>query len=102
MNVCSPMLHNISVYSGHVSEGFREQTPLTSVLIERWYMAPGVKRIDIMEKGVRGTLFIPPGTPASPGKHTPSSHLPLMILKYTGNSSDHFLFDYDVIKDRIL
>ncbi|XP_030295411.1 peroxisomal succinyl-coenzyme A thioesterase-like isoform X1 [Sparus aurata] len=67
MNVCSPMLHNISVYSGHVSEGFREQTPLTSVLVERWYMAPGVKRIDIMEKGVRGTLFIPPGPGPFPG-----------------------------------
>ncbi|KAM8739952.1 peroxisomal succinyl-coenzyme A thioesterase-like isoform 2-T3 [Acanthopagrus schlegelii] len=66
-NVCSPMLHNISVYSGHVTEGFREQTPLTSVLIERWYMAPGVKRIDVMERGVRGTLFIPPGPGPFPG-----------------------------------
>lgn len=62
MNVCSPLLFNISLYSGHLAEGFREQTPLASVLTERWYMAPGVQRISIKEKGVRGTLFIPPGT----------------------------------------
>ncbi len=66
MNVCSPMLVNVSVYSGHVAEGFRDQAPLASVVTERWYMAPGVQRIDIKEQGVRGTLFIPPGTPASP------------------------------------
>ncbi|KAM9334895.1 peroxisomal succinyl-coenzyme A thioesterase-like [Symphorus nematophorus] len=61
MNVCTPMLVNISVYGGFVSEGFMQQTPLASVLIERWYMGPGVQRFSIKEKGVRGTLFIPPG-----------------------------------------
>uniref|UniRef100_A0A8C9Y056 Acyl-CoA thioesterase 16 n=1 Tax=Sander lucioperca TaxID=283035 RepID=A0A8C9Y056_SANLU len=40
-NVCSPLLVNISVYRGHVVEGFREQAPLASSLTERWYMAPG-------------------------------------------------------------
>lgn len=64
MNVCSPMLVNISVYSGHVSEGFSERVPLASVLTERWYMAPGVKRVKVQDGGVRGTLFIPPGEPA--------------------------------------
>lgn len=67
MDVCSPMLVNISVYTGHITEGFREQLPLASVLTERWYMAPGVRRIDIREKGVRGTLFIPPGPGPFPG-----------------------------------
>ncbi|XP_067437483.1 peroxisomal succinyl-coenzyme A thioesterase-like isoform X1 [Thunnus thynnus] len=67
MDVRSPMLVNISVYSGHKAEGFREQPPLASVLTERWYMAPGVRRIDIKEKGVRGTLFIPPGPGPFPG-----------------------------------
>ncbi|TMS03064.1 Acyl-coenzyme A thioesterase 4 [Larimichthys crocea] len=67
MNVRSPMLFNISVYNGLITEGFREQTPLASALIERWYMAPGVQRIDIREKGVRGTLFIPPGPGPFPG-----------------------------------
>lgn len=61
MDVRSPMPVNISVYSGHIAEGFRETPPLASVLTERWYMAPGVQRVDINERGVRGTLFIPPG-----------------------------------------
>ncbi|XP_045928585.1 peroxisomal succinyl-coenzyme A thioesterase-like isoform X1 [Micropterus dolomieu] len=66
-DVCSPMLVKVSVYSGHVAEGFMEQAPLASVLIERLYMAPGVQRIDIREKGVRGTLFIPTGPGPFPG-----------------------------------
>ncbi|XP_030004192.1 peroxisomal succinyl-coenzyme A thioesterase-like [Sphaeramia orbicularis] len=67
MNVCTPMLVNISVHCGHLVEAFRDQTPLASVLTERWYMAPGVKRIDIRERGMRGTLFIPPGPGPFPG-----------------------------------
>ncbi|XP_053199983.1 bile acid-CoA:amino acid N-acyltransferase-like [Scomber japonicus] len=67
MDVRSPMPVNISVYSGHIAEGFREKPPLASVLTERWYMAPGVRRVDIKEKGVRGTLFIPPGPGPFPG-----------------------------------
>ncbi|KAK2859102.1 hypothetical protein Q5P01_003722 [Channa striata] len=65
VDVCAPMLVNISVYSGH--EGFRKQAPLASALTERWYMAPGVQRIDIKENGVHGTLFIPPGPGPFPG-----------------------------------
>ncbi|XP_034019148.1 bile acid-CoA:amino acid N-acyltransferase-like isoform X2 [Thalassophryne amazonica] len=67
MNVCSPMLVNISVYRGHVVEGFRDQDPLASVVTERWYMAPGVQRIEIREEELRGTLFIPPGPGPFPG-----------------------------------
>lgn len=67
MNVRSPLLVSISVYSGHVTEGFREQPPLASSLTERWYMAPGVQRINIREGEVRGTLFIPPGPGPFPG-----------------------------------
>ncbi|XP_023807923.1 acyl-coenzyme A thioesterase 1 isoform X2 [Oryzias latipes] len=58
-DTCAPMLVTISVYSGH--EDVRDQAPLASALVERWYMAPGVQRIEITEKGVRGTLFLPPG-----------------------------------------
>lgn len=67
MNVCSPLLYTISVYSGHLAEGFRDQAPLASVLTERWYMAPGVQRISIKEKTVRGTMFLPPGPGPFPG-----------------------------------
>ncbi|AWO98354.1 putative acyl-coenzyme A thioesterase 1-like [Scophthalmus maximus] len=65
MNVCAPMLVHISVHDGH--EGFRERAALASALTERWYVAPGVQRIDVREGGVRGTLFIPPGPGPFPG-----------------------------------
>jgi len=56
-----------SMYRGHVVEGFRDQPPMASVVTERSYMAPGVQRIDIRERGVKGTLFIPPGPGPFPG-----------------------------------
>nr|XP_057921799.1 peroxisomal succinyl-coenzyme A thioesterase-like isoform X2 [Doryrhamphus excisus] len=67
MNICSPMLVSISVYSGHVSHDFSQRPPLAAVLTERWYMAPGVRRLDIKDRGVRGTLFIPSGPGPFPG-----------------------------------
>ncbi|KAK7896809.1 hypothetical protein WMY93_022134 [Mugilogobius chulae] len=67
MNVTTPLLYTISVYSGHLTEGFRDLTPLASALIERWYMAPGVQRISIKEGVVNGTLFLPPGPGPFPG-----------------------------------
>ncbi|XP_021454488.2 bile acid-CoA:amino acid N-acyltransferase isoform X1 [Oncorhynchus mykiss] len=59
--VHTPMVVHISVYRGHMSQGFREQVALASVVTERWYMAPGVRRVDITEGGITGTLFLPPG-----------------------------------------
>ncbi|KAM8908393.1 acyl-coenzyme A thioesterase 1-like isoform 2-T2 [Spinachia spinachia] len=67
MNVCTPQLVHISVYDGHAQEGFTERPPLASVLSERWFVAPGVRRVEVREKGVRGTLFIPPGPGPFPG-----------------------------------
>uniref|UniRef100_A0A3P9HAB2 Acyl-CoA thioesterase 16 n=1 Tax=Oryzias latipes TaxID=8090 RepID=A0A3P9HAB2_ORYLA len=58
-DTCAPMLVTISVYSGHGDVS--DQAPLASALVERWHVAPGVQRIEITEKGVRGTLFLPPG-----------------------------------------
>ncbi|XP_076015848.1 bile acid-CoA:amino acid N-acyltransferase-like [Genypterus blacodes] len=66
-DVCSPMELLVSLYRGHAVEGFVEQTPLASVLTERWHMAPGVQRIEIREDTLRGTLFIPPGVGPFPG-----------------------------------
>ncbi|XP_061571285.1 peroxisomal succinyl-coenzyme A thioesterase-like [Cololabis saira] len=65
VNVCAPLLLDILVYSGH--DNFRDIPPLASTLVERWYMAPGVKRIEINEKGIRGMLLIPPGPGPFPG-----------------------------------
>ncbi|XP_061839565.1 peroxisomal succinyl-coenzyme A thioesterase-like [Nerophis lumbriciformis] len=67
LNVCSPMLVAISAYSGHVCDDFSQQPPLATVLTERWYMAPGVCRLDVKDRGVRGTLFIPSGPGPFPG-----------------------------------
>ena len=61
MNVQTPMEVTISVYQGHQTEGFMDQVPLASVVVERWYMAPGVRRIPITEDGLTATLFLPPG-----------------------------------------
>lgn len=61
VNVLTPMVVTISVYQGHQNEGFIDLVPLASVLVERWYMAPGVRRIPITEDGLTATLFLPPG-----------------------------------------
>lgn len=61
LNVCSPLLVTFSVYGGHEAGDFRERAPLASAHVERWYVAPGVRRVEVREQGVQGTLFIPPG-----------------------------------------
>lgn len=64
VHVDTPMALVISVYWGHLEAGgFGDLQPLASVVAERWYMAPGVKRLDVAERGVVGTLFIPAGRP---------------------------------------
>ncbi|XP_076153332.1 peroxisomal succinyl-coenzyme A thioesterase-like [Alosa pseudoharengus] len=60
-DVLSPMVVNISVYKGHTNQGFSEKDALATVVTERWYLTPGVQRVDIGDRGVKGTLFIPPG-----------------------------------------
>ncbi|XP_028305580.1 acyl-coenzyme A thioesterase 4-like [Gouania willdenowi] len=60
-DVQAPMMVTISVYQGHQVEGFVDQVPLASVVVERWYVAPGVRRIPITDHGLTGTLFLPPG-----------------------------------------
>ncbi|XP_027009775.2 bile acid-CoA:amino acid N-acyltransferase-like [Tachysurus fulvidraco] len=60
-DVLSPMIFHISVYNGHIAQDFEQLKPLVTIIIERWYIAPGVQRVNVREKGVRATLFIPPG-----------------------------------------
>ncbi|XP_071314725.1 peroxisomal succinyl-coenzyme A thioesterase-like [Trachinotus anak] len=67
MNVQTPMEITISVYQGHQTEGFVDQVPLAGVLVERWYLAPGVRRIPITEDNLTATLFLPPGPGPFPG-----------------------------------
>ncbi|XP_051239453.1 peroxisomal succinyl-coenzyme A thioesterase-like [Dicentrarchus labrax] len=67
MNVQTPMEVTISVYQGHRTEGFVDQVPLAGVVAERWYMAPGVRRVPITEGGLTATLFLPSGPGPFPG-----------------------------------
>ncbi|KAK5927448.1 hypothetical protein CgunFtcFv8_012605 [Champsocephalus gunnari] len=67
MNVQTPMGVTISVYQGHQTEGFLDQVLLASVVVERWYMAPGVRRVPITEGGLIATLFLPSGPGPFPG-----------------------------------
>uniref|UniRef100_A0A673B7V5 Acyl-CoA thioesterase 19 n=1 Tax=Sphaeramia orbicularis TaxID=375764 RepID=A0A673B7V5_9TELE len=66
MNVETPMEVTISVYQGHQTV-FVDQVQLASVVAERWYMAPGVRRIPVTESDLTATLFLPPGPGPFPG-----------------------------------
>nr|XP_015208158.1 PREDICTED: bile acid-CoA:amino acid N-acyltransferase-like isoform X3 [Lepisosteus oculatus] len=52
---------------GHISDGFKEESCLGCAVTERWYMAPGVHRVELRHSGVQGTLFLPPGPGPFPG-----------------------------------
>ncbi|XP_077565677.1 peroxisomal succinyl-coenzyme A thioesterase-like isoform X2 [Stigmatopora nigra] len=66
-NVLGPMLFTVSVLAGHVGPDFGERLPLARQLVERWYLAPGVRRLELKDRGVRGTLFLPSGPGPFPG-----------------------------------
>ena len=57
----TPMLVTLSLHQGFLSDSFTERLPLASRVVERWYMAPGVRRVELTEGGATGTLFLPPG-----------------------------------------
>lgn len=60
-NVELPYVVHVSLLKGHVSPSERRSAELAAVTAERWYVAPGVKRVDVRQNGVVGTLFLPPG-----------------------------------------
>uniref|UniRef100_A0A8C4RKT7 Uncharacterized protein n=1 Tax=Erpetoichthys calabaricus TaxID=27687 RepID=A0A8C4RKT7_ERPCA len=60
-NIQTPFVVDISLFDGHITDNFNTQTALAVTTMERWYMAPGVRCIEVRENGVVGTLFIPPG-----------------------------------------
>uniref|UniRef100_A0A3B3TUJ1 Bile acid-CoA:amino acid N-acyltransferase-like n=1 Tax=Poecilia latipinna TaxID=48699 RepID=A0A3B3TUJ1_9TELE len=60
-SVESPYTVHVSLLEGHVSTSEGQWSELAAVTVERWYIAPGVKRIEINQNGLVGTLFIPPG-----------------------------------------
>ncbi|XP_069394195.1 bile acid-CoA:amino acid N-acyltransferase-like [Paralichthys olivaceus] len=60
-NVATPYITYISVLDGHVSASETQGAELAVVTAERWFMAPGVRRIEIRQNALVGTLFLPPG-----------------------------------------
>ncbi|PKK31450.1 acyl-coenzyme A thioesterase 1 [Columba livia] len=55
------------VHQGH---GLPRAVPgpvVAKAKVERWFTAPGVRRIRLKEGGVRGSLFLPPGDGPFPG-----------------------------------
>ncbi|XP_069394178.1 bile acid-CoA:amino acid N-acyltransferase-like [Paralichthys olivaceus] len=60
-NVATPYITHISVLDGHVSASETQGAELAVVTAERWFMAPGVRRIEIRQNALVGTLFLPPG-----------------------------------------
>ncbi|KAL1776794.1 bile acid-CoA:amino :amino acid N-acyltransferase [Sigmodon hispidus] len=48
-------------------KGIAISPPMDSLTLERWYVAPGVTRIQVKEGRIRGALFLPPGEGPFPG-----------------------------------
>ncbi|KAM4613085.1 bile acid-CoA:amino acid N-acyltransferase-like [Polymixia lowei] len=64
-NVETPYIVHLSLLEGHVSPSGipREESTeqLSALTVERWYMAPSVRRVEIRQNGIVGTLFLPSG-----------------------------------------
>ncbi|TSW21778.1 Acyl-coenzyme A amino acid N-acyltransferase 1 [Bagarius yarrelli] len=64
----TPYSVDVSVLEGHISpsnffkdEQITKEFELATVSIQRWYIAPSIRRIEIRQNRVVGTLFLPPG-----------------------------------------
>lgn len=62
-DVDTPFRTTVNVHSGHVSREELDGSPpvLCSTVIDRWYRDEGVKKLEVSEGRVRGTLFLPAG-----------------------------------------
>jgi len=68
-DVTKPYLVDLEVLDGHVDiQNIAACNSLCRLTIERYYMAPGVKRFEIREGRIRGSLFLPPGKGPFQGK----------------------------------
>ncbi|KAG9488333.1 acyl-coenzyme A amino acid N-acyltransferase 1-like [Eleutherodactylus coqui] len=63
----SPFHIHLEVYSNLEFNPFPENPPAATTSVERWYVSPGVQRLQIKEGRIRGTLFLPPGEGPFPG-----------------------------------
>uniref|UniRef100_A0A8C5M3S2 Bile acid-CoA:amino acid N-acyltransferase n=1 Tax=Leptobrachium leishanense TaxID=445787 RepID=A0A8C5M3S2_9ANUR len=63
----SPFYVHVELYLDLNLNPGDNEIPLASKVVERWYVAPGVQRIQIKQGRVRGALFLPPGDGPFPG-----------------------------------
>ncbi|XP_044127591.1 acyl-coenzyme A thioesterase 1-like [Bufo gargarizans] len=63
----SPAVVEVLVHKGHSAPKVLPGAVLAKTKCERRFMAPGVRRIQLREGAVRGSLFLPPGEGSFPG-----------------------------------
>ena len=61
----TPYVVQLSLWEGHMTSDQDTMDELAGCLaalsVERWYMAPHTRRVEIRQNGVVGTLFLPSG-----------------------------------------
>ncbi|CAM2114679.1 unnamed protein product [Caretta caretta] len=63
----SPFRVRLDVFNSYHMLSSPHNQPAASQTVERWYVAPGVQRVQIRGSRVRGALFLPPGEGPFPG-----------------------------------
>ncbi|KAG8454823.1 hypothetical protein GDO86_001153 [Hymenochirus boettgeri] len=63
----SPFYVHLELYFNKVMFPSSNDVPVAVKIIERWYVAPGVQRINVRDGRVRGALFLPKGEGPFPG-----------------------------------
>ncbi|KAG8456829.1 hypothetical protein GDO86_002567 [Hymenochirus boettgeri] len=63
----SPYRVHLELYTSIIITPDDDNKPAATTILERWYVAPGVKKIQVRDGRVRGSLFLPPGDGPFPG-----------------------------------
>ncbi|XP_044121185.1 acyl-coenzyme A amino acid N-acyltransferase 2-like isoform X2 [Neovison vison] len=63
----SPFWVTLNLYDTVGLQDFSTEEPIASQVVQRWFSAPGVQRVQVREGRVRGALFLPPGEGPFPG-----------------------------------
>lgn len=57
----SPFLVTLNLYNSVCFQYSATVEPRASQVVQRWFLSPGTRRVQIREGRVRGALFLPPG-----------------------------------------
>lgn len=63
----SPFRITLDVYDSLQFESVPAAQPVASQVLEKWFVAPGVQRVQIREGRLRGAFYLPPGDGPFPG-----------------------------------